>query len=113
MIFNSYRGYSAGSGFASFGGPWEDWCDQHYGPNGSTPDPTLLAKCNTNIPFIAPWTVVGRSMRGLPASDAGVATAPPVSGAGLIGGASSGILYIGLGLAGLALVMTMRKRRRS
>ena len=111
MIFNSSRGYSAGSGFAHFGGAWEDWCDQKYGPNGSSPNPELLAKCKVSIPFLAPWTQVGRTMRGLPSVDP-ISSGAPVSGAGLIGGASSGMLFVGLGLAGLAFVMMKRKRGR-
>lgn len=56
---------------SAFGGEWEDWCDTNY------PSAENNAKCkNCNrqeIPllgsrctFPAPWTVIGKQVRGLP-----------------------------------------------
>ena len=61
---------SRNAGMAGFGGdPWLDWCAKEYGGDG-----TLKAKCEKWYP-VAPWTVAGKALRGLPQSTAGVTNA--------------------------------------
>jgi len=54
------------AGFGAFGGEWEDWCDtaSNVWPNAGE-RAGLNTKCHAWSVF-APWTVVGKGMRGLP-----------------------------------------------
>lgn len=63
MLINSYGRYAA------FGGTWEDWCDQNYAN-----DPANLSKCKSWAPF-APWTLAGKTIRGLPVTTEAVISA--------------------------------------
>lgn len=47
---------------ASFGGAWEDWCDQAYA------DPAVVVRCKQPGVF-PPWTDLGRIQRAIPFSD--------------------------------------------
>lgn len=108
-------------GLGDFGAnaSWEAWCDENYATPGNNP------KCKRCTPlpigpclYFAPWTVLGKKERGLPAqTDAEVAaqTPPPipeVSEAGESWFEQNKTLVIG-GVLGLGLLAFALKGRKS
>jgi len=108
IVSHSY----ANSQLAGFGGTWEDWCDGKF-----SNDPTNLGKCKAWSVF-PPWTDAGALMRGIPKSGS-ILPQPPVEPdytppgytPGGVAAKSSGLLYVGLGVAALGILAVVAGRK--